>query len=403
MELQGNMASNSWATNGLVFDLLSAVDATVKSNSTSTALSSLSSELGETRMTPLAQSFQTLFSVLNQVQQSLPIEPSVVVSEIGVHGVNESGKNQLNATPLEPISLLMLEEPANTPSASLPLPAEQLPFRLNEVARSIAASIQVLASSSQPHRFSFEADEYKNDEVLVTSNDTSFSQQVLSAVILDVKDRWLPKDVPQTNPILLNLESSLPSIASKASSMNPWTPASLKLNAQLPLGSITHQSVEALYLANETTASRVAPTIEVSKAFDVDSQRQIHQVLRDKIQLQLDTMNQAARIRFDPPELGKVEMHVRVDGERVTIQMSATSATTREAILATSERLRAELVAQNSELSEVNISLEQSPSQQFQSQEQKEQSEQEVIPQANDLSTQDNSDVLEYRAYIARA
>ncbi|MCY9851847.1 flagellar hook-length control protein FliK [Vibrio mediterranei] len=393
MELQGNMASNSWTTNGLVFDLLSAVDATVKSNSTSTALSSLSSEIGETRMTPLAHSFQTLFSVLNQVQQSLPIEQDVVVSESVIHGVNESRN-------LESVSL---EEPTRTSSVNLLLPAEQLPLRLNEVARSIADSIKVLAASSQSHLFSFEADEYKNDEVLVTSNNTSFSQQVLSAVILDVKDRWLPKGLPQTNPNLLNLESSLPSIASKASSMNPWTPASLKLSTQLPLGSITHQSIEALYLANETTASRLVPTIEVSKALDVDSQRQIHQVLRDKIQLQLDTMNQAARIRFDPPELGKVEMHVRVDGERVTIQMSATSAATREAILATSERLRAELVAQNSELSEVNISLEQSNSQQFQSQEQSDYSEQEVSPQANDLPSQDNGDVLEYRAYIARA
>ncbi|SBO10838.1 flagellar hook-length control protein [Vibrio mediterranei] len=403
MELQGNMASKSWATNGLVFDLLSAVDATVKSNSTSTALSSLSSELGETRMTPLAQSFQTLFSVLNQVQQSLPIEQGVVVSEVDVRSVNESAKNPLNETPLEPVSLLMLEKPAQMPNASLPLPAEQVPFRLNEVARSIAASIEVLAASSQPYSFYFEADEYENDEVLVTSNDTSFSQQVLSAVILDVKDKWLPKDTPQTNPILPNLESSLPSIAPKASSMNPWTPASLKLSAQLPIGAINHQPVEALYLVNETTASRVVQTIEVSKALDVDSQRQIYQVLRDKIQLQLDTMNQAARIRFDPPELGKVEVHVKVDGERVTIQMSATSAATREAILATSERLRAELVAQNSELSEVNISLEQSNSQQFQSQEQNEHSEQEVNPRANDLSDQDNSDVLEYRAYIARA
>ncbi len=394
MELQGNMASNSWATNGLVFDLLSAVDATVKSNSTSTALSSLSSELGETRMTPLAHSFQTLFSVLNQVQQSLPIEQDVVVSESVIRGVNESRN-------LESVSL---EEPARTSSVNLLLlPVEQLPLRLNEVARSIADSIKVLAASSQSHLFSFEADEYKNDEVLVTSNNTSFSQQVLSAVILDVKDRWLPKGLPQTNPNLLNLESSLPSIASKASSMNPWTPASLKLSTQLPLGSITHQSIEAPYLANETTASRLVPTIEVSKALDVDSQRQIYQVLRDKIQLQLDTMNQAARIRFDPPELGKVEMHVRVDGERVTIQMSATSAATREAILATSERLRAELVAQNSELSEVNISLEQSNSQQFQSQEQSDYSEQEVSPQANDLPSQDNGDVLEYRAYIARA
>ncbi|NUW71643.1 flagellar hook-length control protein FliK [Vibrio mediterranei] len=393
MELQGNMASNSWATNGLVFDLLSAVDATVKSNSTSTALSSLSSELGETRMTPLAHSFQTLFSVLNQVQQSLPIEQDVVVSESVIRRVNESRN-------LESVSL---EEPTRTSSVNLLLPAEQLPLRLNGVARSIADSIKVLEASSQSHLFSFEADEYKNDEVLVTSNNTSFSQQVLSAVILDVKDRWLPKGLPQTNPNLLNLESSLPSIASKASSMNPWTPASLKLSTQLPLGSITHQSIEAPYLANETTASRLVPTIEVSKALDVDSQRQIHQVLRDKIQLQLDTMNQAARIRFDPPELGKVEMHVRVDGERVTIQMSATSAATREAILATSERLRAELVAQNSELSEVNISLEQSNSQQFQSQEQSDHSEQEVSPQAHDLPSQDNGDVLEYRAYIARA
>ncbi|MFC5077030.1 flagellar hook-length control protein [Vibrio thalassae] len=394
MELQGKMASNSWTTNGLVFDLLSVGDSVVKTNVASTPHSSLSSELGETRMTPIAHSFQTLFSVLNQVQQSLPIEQGVVF-ESDVREVNEHSI-------LKPMSLLMLEEPAQTSSVSLPLPAEELRFRLNEVAGSIAASIQVLTASSQPHQLSFEADEHKNDEVLVISNDISFSQQVLSGVILDVKDRWLPKGAPQTPPFLLKLES-LPGIAPKASSMNLWTPASLKLSSQLPLGTITQQSAEALYLVNETTASRVAPTIEVSKALDVDSQRQIYQVLRDKIQLQLDTSNQAARIRFDPPELGKVDIHVRIDGERVTIQVSATSAATREAILATSERLRAELVAQNSELSEVTITLGQSNSQSFQSQQQSGHSESDINPKTNDTSSQDSSDVLEYRAYIARA
>ncbi len=142
MELQGKMASNSWTANGLIFDLLSAGDAVVKNNVASTPHSSLSSELGETRMTPIAHSFQTLFSVLNQVQQSLPIEQGVV-SESGAREVNERST-------LESVSLLMLEEPAQTSSASLPLPAKALPFRLNEVARSIAASIQVIAASSQP-------------------------------------------------------------------------------------------------------------------------------------------------------------------------------------------------------------------------------------------------------------
>ncbi len=138
----------------------------------------------------------------------------------------------------------------------------------------------------------------------MTSNATSFSHQVLRGVILDVKDTWRPKESLSTNPILLNLES-LPSIAPNASSMNLWTPASLKLSTQLPLGAITQQPAEALYLMNETTANRVAPTIEVSKALDVDSQRQIHQVLRDKIQLQLDTSNQAARFVLIHQSLAK--------------------------------------------------------------------------------------------------
>ncbi|MEG3691584.1 flagellar hook-length control protein FliK, partial [Vibrio coralliirubri] len=189
-----------------------------------------------------------------------------------------------------------------------------------------------------------------------------------------------------------------------ASSMFNATPASLKLGATsttpLLMGQPIIEAVNATSDGSYVRAS--APMVEATKELSLESQRQIHQVLRDKIQLQFDTLNQAARIRFDPPELGKVEMYIRMEGDKVNIQMSASSALTREAILATSERLRHELISQNSELSEVNISLDQPSHHQPESKQQNQPFEQERLS-SSDAHTQDQPEyVLEYQAYIAR-
>ncbi|MGR5488524.1 flagellar hook-length control protein FliK, partial [Vibrio alfacsensis] len=74
---------------------------------------------------------------------------------------------------------------------------------------------------------------------------------------------------------------------------------------------------------------------------------QMLQVLNDRVTLQAQQNLQEARIRLDPPDLGKLDLMVRVEGDRLSVQINANAAATREALMQVSERLRFELQNQN--------------------------------------------------------
>ena len=86
---------------------------------------------------------------------------------------------------------------------------------------------------------------------------------------------------------------------------------------------------------------------------------QMMQVLQDRVTLQAQQNLQEAKIRLDPPELGKLDLLVRVEGDRLSVQINATNAVTREALIQVSERLRAELQEQNFVHVDVNVGSDQ--------------------------------------------
>ena len=83
------------------------------------------------------------------------------------------------------------------------------------------------------------------------------------------------------------------------------------------------------------------------------------QVLQDRVTLQAQQNLQEAKIRLDPPELGKLDLLVRVEGDRLSVQINANSAVTREALMQVSERLRTELQEQNFVHVDVNVGSDQ--------------------------------------------
>ncbi|MFA0441090.1 hypothetical protein BCU70_15785 [Vibrio sp. 10N.286.49.C2] len=74
---------------------------------------------------------------------------------------------------------------------------------------------------------------------------------------------------------------------------------------------------------------------------------QMLQVLNDRVTLQAQQNLQEARIRLDPPDLGKLDLTVRVEGDRLSVQINANATATREALMQVSDRLRHELQNQN--------------------------------------------------------
>lgn len=95
---------------------------------------------------------------------------------------------------------------------------------------------------------------------------------------------------------------------------------------------------------------------------------QMLQVLHDRVTLQAQQHLQEAKIRLDPPDLGKLDLVVRVEGDRLSVQINANAAATREALMQVSDRLRAELQSQNFVHVDVNVGADQGDQRQSSSQ-----------------------------------
>lgn len=82
---------------------------------------------------------------------------------------------------------------------------------------------------------------------------------------------------------------------------------------------------------------------------------QLLKTLKDKVELQLNQQVQQARIKLDPPEMGRMELTVRLEGDRLHIQINASHAGIRDAIAAQADRLRYDLLSQHGGGVEVNV------------------------------------------------
>ncbi len=82
----------------------------------------------------------------------------------------------------------------------------------------------------------------------------------------------------------------------------------------------------------------------------------LNSTIADKVIVQVNAKMPTATIRLDPPDLGKIDLVVRLDNDKLSIQINASSGATRESIQMTSDRLRAELVEQNFLHVDVSIS-----------------------------------------------
>lgn len=127
--------------------------------------------------------------------------------------------------------------------------------------------------------------------------------------------------------------------------------------AQAAIGTATHSNPTSPLAATQAQGAEWAAV-----RVDTSSGRwgeQMMQVLQDRVTLQAQQNLQEAKIRLDPPELGKLDLLVRVEGDRLSVQINANTAATREALMQVSERLRTELQEQNFVHVDVNVGSDQ--------------------------------------------
>ncbi|VVP69080.1 hypothetical protein PS910_00506 [Pseudomonas fluorescens] len=83
---------------------------------------------------------------------------------------------------------------------------------------------------------------------------------------------------------------------------------------------------------------------------------QMLHALRETVQVQVQQRFQQATIRLDPPELGSLEIFITQEPGRLSVQISAAQGDVARLLLHTSDRLRQELVEQNTLQVNVQIS-----------------------------------------------
>ncbi|WP_045457587.1 flagellar hook-length control protein FliK [Vibrio campbellii] len=130
-----------------------------------------------------------------------------------------------------------------------------------------------------------------------------------------------------------------------AANTQSQTPTAQHPNQTSPLAATQAQGAEWAAVRVDTSSGRWG--------------EQMMQVLQDRVTLQAQQNLQEAKIRLDPPELGKLDLLVRVEGDRLSVQINANTAATREALMQVSERLRTELQEQNFVHVDVNVGSDQ--------------------------------------------
>lgn len=118
------------------------------------------------------------------------------------------------------------------------------------------------------------------------------------------------------------------------------------------------QAVSAATVAHAHTQGSEWAAVKVDTSANKWGE-QMMQVLHDRVTLQAQQSVQEAKIRLDPPDLGKLDLLVRVEGDRLSVQINANTAATREALMQVSERLRTELQEQNFVHVDVNVGADQ--------------------------------------------
>lgn len=86
---------------------------------------------------------------------------------------------------------------------------------------------------------------------------------------------------------------------------------------------------------------------------------QLLDTLKQQVSLQLTQQSQQATIRLDPPHLGQLEIAIRLDGDKLTVQINAEHAAVRESLQNSREQLRQLLIPSHGSGVDVDIGQEQ--------------------------------------------
>lgn len=153
-----------------------------------------------------------------------------------------------------------------------------------------------------------------------------------------VRDTWMLKQQEGQKPELNALGGKV-SLAGMESSSNQLSQSISSMNT-----AHSHNVVMANHLTPASQSMFFNANVYANPMLaKKDFQQQITSLVSDKLELQINSKSPSVTIRLDPPELGKIELKVKLDGDKVSVHLTANNPHTRDAIQATVDRLRADL------------------------------------------------------------
>ncbi|SHH17486.1 flagellar hook-length control protein FliK [Ferrimonas marina] len=154
----------------------------------------------------------------------------------------------------------------------------------------------------------------------------------------------------------LNLDRALMTTLPKAGQAPLTLPTSLTSAAPLDVA-VAELAPNAANPANQ--ASNARPTMQWAPvALPANNQhwaRELMAPLSDHLRFQSFQQIKTAELRLDPPDLGKIELNVRMDGDRMQVQLNAANPSVREALQHNAERLREDLAQQHGGSIDVDV------------------------------------------------
>lgn len=117
------------------------------------------------------------------------------------------------------------------------------------------------------------------------------------------------------------------------------------LNKSMPANMAPITNTLSVNIQNmDASAIQFAAKVQMDTKQGTDAlAQQLNDIIRDKVDIQISAKKQSATIRLDPPELGKLELKVRVDGDKLFVTVNANHTQTRDAVSQGLDKLRADL------------------------------------------------------------
>jgi flagellar hook-length control protein FliK len=219
-------------------------------------------------------------------------------------------------------------------SAMNPLPSQALPTGADKAA--------LLESAQQ----------------FLTQNTGSFAQAKAGDVSFALaKNAVMSRDgslLSADNPMAMNETALMDKLANTLLPTSSTSPLAMNVANNINSShALNGQSPSQLVAASSSVSQQLQASVDITKP---EWGRDLVEQLRSRLQLSKSDQIQHAHIRLDPPELGRLDVSLRMDGDKVSVHFTAAHPQLREALAANADRLRFDFDGSQMQLTDVSVS-----------------------------------------------